>query len=127
VDTISSNVRSFTDATLFLLYQWGMGKKAKKGDGAVRPEDVQGGEFIRCVERGKEGGREGTAGGTHTYETTPYSHALPQASPLTTCRRLPSIRAGTYTFGRLKGWGICESGTNPPSFPPSLLSSLVLP
>ncbi|KAM3570327.1 hypothetical protein VYU27_007605 [Nannochloropsis oceanica] len=23
--------------------QWGMGKKAKKGDGAVRPEDVQGG------------------------------------------------------------------------------------
>jgi hypothetical protein len=35
-------------------------KKAKKGDGAVRPEDVKGGESRRRVEGGREGGREGT-------------------------------------------------------------------
>jgi len=39
-------------------------KKAKKGDGAVRPEDVQGGECHASC--GRRGGREG---GMHTHDT----------------------------------------------------------
>jgi len=52
-----------------------MGKKAKKGDGAVRPEDVQGGEAICLVEWRKEGGREGQRG-TRTFMTPSTSLTL---------------------------------------------------